>query len=87
MAVEEADKSGLVGARVQRVEDPRLLTGRGQYLDDIGLPTMLEGCGPAQAYPHARIVSIDASAALEMPGVFDVLTGRALAELVEPQPV
>lgn len=87
MAVEEMADSGLVGARVPRLEDPRLLVGRGQYLDDLVVPGMLEAAVLRSPFAHARIVSIDASAARELPGVFDVLLGEDLVELVEPQPV
>ncbi len=87
MAVDGHATTGLVGARVPRLEDPRLLAGRGAFLDDLELPRMLEGAVLRSPYAHARIVSIDASAARELPGVFDVLTGAELAELVAPQPI
>ena len=69
-----------IGAAVLRKEDDRLLTGRGQFTDDINRP------GQAYMYilrsplAHARIVSIDASAAEEVPGVVAVLTGREMAD-------
>lgn len=80
--------SKMIGARVRRKEDPRLLTGRGSYLDDVAVPGMLEGAVLRSPVPHARIVSIDTSAAEELPGVFAVITGADLRELCKsPQPV
>ncbi len=62
------------GTRVPRVEDTRLLTGHGTYVDDIVRPGMLHACFVRSPFAHARINSIDASAALELPGVHAVLT-------------
>jgi len=87
MAVDEEVGTGLVGARVPRREDPRLLTGSGRFLDDLVLPGLLEAAVLRSPYAHARIVSIDATAARELPGVHDVLVGADLAGLVAPQPV
>ncbi|GAA4538465.1 xanthine dehydrogenase family protein molybdopterin-binding subunit [Pseudonocardia xishanensis] len=79
---------GLIGARVRRKEDPRLLTGRAQFVDDVVLPGMLEAAVLRSPHPHARILSIDVSAALELPGVFAVLTGEDVrAACATPQPV
>jgi aerobic carbon-monoxide dehydrogenase large subunit len=61
------------GAPVQRVEDDRLLRGHGRYTDDID-EGALECCFVRSPYAHARITSIDASAAREMPGVVAVYT-------------
>src|SRR3978361_875446 len=71
----EAIAGRLVGARVQRVEDPRLLTGRGRYVDDLTVPGMAHAEVLRSPYPHARIVSIDVAAARALPGVRTVLTG------------
>ena len=71
----EAIAGRLVGARVQRVEDPRLLTGRGRYVDDLTVPGMAHAAFLRSPYPHARIVSIDVAAARALPGVRTVLTG------------
>lgn len=87
MAVKELAPTGLIGARVRRVEDPRLLTGRGRYVDDIRLPGMLEAAILRSPHPHARIVRIDIARALDLPGVYDVITGADLAGVVQPQPV
>ena len=56
------------GAAVQRVEDDRLLRGRGRFTDDID-EGALECCFVRSPYAHARITSIDVSAARGMPGV------------------
>jgi carbon-monoxide dehydrogenase large subunit len=69
----------LIGASVRRVEDPRLLTGQGRFVDDVAVPGMLEGAFVRSPHPHARIVSIDVSAALGLPGVVAVITGDQLA--------
>lgn len=80
--------SKMIGARVRRKEDPRLLTGRGSFLDDVKVPGMLEAAVLRSPLPHAEILSIDVSAALALPGVFSVLTGADVAELCKaPQPV
>jgi carbon-monoxide dehydrogenase large subunit len=67
-----------VGARLRRAEDPRFLTGRGNYLDDLQQTGMLEAAFLRSPYAHARIRSIDVSAARKAPGVFLVLTGEQL---------
>jgi aerobic carbon-monoxide dehydrogenase large subunit len=65
------------GAPVQRLEDERLLRGNGRYTDDIG-EGALECCFVRSPYAHARITSIDVSAAREMPGVVAVYTAADL---------
>ncbi|MEK9676984.1 MAG: xanthine dehydrogenase family protein molybdopterin-binding subunit [Rhodospirillaceae bacterium] len=65
-----------IGQPVSRFEDPRLLTGRGQYLDDINLPNQARGYILRSPYAHAKINSIDASAAKAAPGVIGVFTGE-----------
>lgn len=82
-----AAPKGLIGSRAKRVEDPPLLTGRGRYLDDIVMANLIEGAVLRSPLAHARIVSIDTSAAKALPGVFDVITGADLEGLVKPQPV
>ena len=62
------------GAEVRRVEDPRLVTGKGRYVDDIELPGMLEAAMVRSTEAHARIRSIDAAAARALPGVHAVFT-------------
>src|SRR5262249_18909065 len=74
----------LMGARVKRVEDPRFLTGKGQFLDDITLPDMAEIAFVRSPHGHARIRSIDAREALQSPGVLAVLTGEEAARQARP---
>ncbi len=76
------------GHAVRRIEDPALVTGRGRFVDDLAP----EGLGHLvflrSPHAHARITSIDASAALAMPGVLAVITGADLvAAGVRPLPV
>ncbi|MPZ18184.1 MAG: molybdopterin-dependent oxidoreductase [Luteitalea sp.] len=68
------------GKSVKRVEDPRFLTGAGQYTDDLSLPGMAHVAMVRSPYAHARIRGIDARAALELPGVLTVITGQALRD-------
>jgi carbon-monoxide dehydrogenase large subunit len=72
------DKYSL-GQSMKRKEDPRFIRGHGNYLDDIVLPGMLWLSIVHSPYPHARIVKIDKTAALAVPGVVAVLTGEDLA--------
>ncbi len=74
----------LMGARVKRVEDPRFLTGRGRFLDDITLPDMGEIAFVRSPYGHAKIRSIDTQEALRSPGVLAVLTGEEAARQSRP---
>lgn len=64
----------LVGARVLRKEDPRLLTGKGTFVDDLQPTGCLHAAFVMSMHAHAEIVSIDARAALAMPGVVGVWT-------------
>ena len=64
-----------IGHSVARVEDHRLLRGRGRFTDDINLPDQLHGCVVRSPHPHARIAGVDISQALAAPGVAAVLTG------------
>jgi carbon-monoxide dehydrogenase large subunit len=75
------------GAPVQRNEDPRLLRGRGTYVDDIDLPNMLHAAVLRSPHAQARIVSIDPTAARELPGVHLVLTAVDLGDVLEPSPL
>ncbi len=75
------------GAPVQRNEDPRLLRGRGIYVDDIDLPEMLHAAVLRSPYAHARIMHIDTSAARDLPGVHLVLTAADLGDVLEPSPL
>ena len=75
------------GHAVKRLEDEALLKGTGQYTDDIAPDGQLRLCFVRSPYPHARIVSVDTSAAKDMPGVAGVYTGAELAAAgVRPLP-
>lgn len=66
------------GTRVARVEDNRLLTGRGTFVDDISKPGMLHACFVRSPFARAAITGIDPAAALAMPGVHAVFTAEDL---------
>ena len=66
------------GTRVPRVEDTRLLTGHGTFVDDVTRPGMLHACFVRSPFAHARINGIDAAAALALPGVRAVFTAADL---------
>jgi aerobic carbon-monoxide dehydrogenase large subunit len=68
-----------IGEAMRRKEDPRMITGRGRYTEDINLPGMLHAVVVRSPEAHAAIVSIDTSAARERDGVVAVLTGEDLA--------
>ena len=67
------------GTPLKRQEDPRLITGRGRFSDDFALPGQVHACFVRSPHPHARIRAIDPAAALALPGVLAVLTGRDAA--------
>jgi aerobic carbon-monoxide dehydrogenase large subunit len=73
------------GARVHRVEDPRLLQGRGTFVDDIARPGMLHACFVRSPLARGRLGEIDPSAALAMPGVHAVFTAADLNPGVHEQ--
>jgi aerobic carbon-monoxide dehydrogenase large subunit len=72
----------LTGRSIARVEDRRLLTGRGRFVDDVRMPGTLHACFLRSPHAHARIGHVDAEAARSVPGVVCVLTGPDLAGLV-----
>ncbi|MGI5245776.1 aerobic carbon-monoxide dehydrogenase large subunit [Dactylosporangium sp. CA-139066] len=67
--------------RMHRKEDARFVRGKGNYVDDIQLPGMLHGSFLRSPYAHAKIISIDTSAAEALPGVRAVITGAVLETL------
>ena len=77
----------ILGTRVQRLEDPRLLTVGGTYVEDIDLPGATWLTYVRAPHAHARIVGIDTSAAGASPGVLAVFTADDLAAGVSPEPV
>jgi aerobic carbon-monoxide dehydrogenase large subunit len=75
------------GASIPRNEDPRLLRGKGSFVDDIDLPEQLHAAVLRSTHARARILKIDASAARELSGVHLVLTASDLGEVLEPSPL
>lgn len=73
-----------VGARVRRVEDRRLLRGRGRYVDDVVVPDMAHAAFVRSPWPHALIRGIDITRAAALSGVYAVFTGRDMAAMTNP---
>jgi len=73
-----------VGARVRHVEDPRYLTGRGHYTDDIPIPGALHVAFARSTHAHANIVSVDVEGVTKVPGVVAVFTAEDLEGEVDP---
>ena len=79
MAVDYTTQAaGGIGDAVLRKEDRKFVTGEGRYVDDLKLPAMLHAAFVRSPFGHARITSIDAAAALALPGVHAVLTNESL---------
>jgi carbon-monoxide dehydrogenase large subunit len=76
----------LIGRRITRTEDPRLLTGQALFVDDVDLPGMLHVAFLRSDYAHARLRSIDVSAARQRPGVVAVYTAEDMGEAWQPGP-
>ncbi len=74
----------LVGARVPRREDGRLLTGAGTYVADVRPAGCLEAAFVRSPHAHARILAVDAAAARALPGVVAVATGEDMARWAKP---
>ena len=77
----------LVGQRVKRREDPRLIQGRGTYVDDVSIPGMQHLAFKRSDIAHGRIRSIDTGGAEAMMGVEAVFTGAQIAEFLAPMPI
>src|SRR5215217_775931 len=82
-AVDTPEK--MVGRPIKRREDPRLITGAGNFLDDVRLPGMTYAALVRSPHAHAKIVSVDTSAAASLPGVIGVYTGDDFMD-VNPLP-
>jgi len=76
--------AGRIGARVKRGDDPRLLTGRGRFVDDVTLPRLVHAAFVRSVHAHARLVRVDLDRARRAPGVVGVLSGDAAARLCKP---
>jgi len=70
----QAMRPQMMGARVSRVEDPRLLSGQARYLDDIQVPGMLEVAFVRSTHAAAEILAIDTEQASQAPGVYAIMT-------------
>jgi carbon-monoxide dehydrogenase large subunit len=75
------------GARVTRLEDPALLSGRGRFVDDVKLPGTLHACFVRSPHAHAKLLGFDTKATLAMPGVHAVITAEDLPEPMRNDPL
>jgi CO/xanthine dehydrogenase Mo-binding subunit len=75
-----------VGKSIRRVEDPKFLRGSGNYVDDLLPSGTMHAAVLRSPHAHARIVSVNADAARQMPGLIAVVTGAEAAELCNPLP-
>ena len=79
------NKEPWIGQAVPRVEDAALLSGNARYIDDLSpVPGIKHVCFLRSPYPHARLIDIDISAALKMPGVYSILTGDDISAITDP---
>ena len=81
MTLTETERSNVVGTRLLRKEDPALLTGEAKFTADLNIPGALHLAVLRSPYAHARILSVDLSAAQSMPGVVAVYSGADLQPL------
>ena len=80
-----SNKQSWVGQAFPRIEDAALLTGNARYIDDLSpVPGIKHVSFLRSPYPHARIIDIDVSAALKIPGVYTVLTGDEISRITDP---
>ncbi|MGH2941675.1 MAG: xanthine dehydrogenase family protein molybdopterin-binding subunit [Solirubrobacteraceae bacterium] len=87
MSTVQVPNTSYVGQSLRRKEDPRLITGRATYVDDLALPGMLYIAVVRSTEAHAKIVSIDGSDALAHPDVRGVFTGEDMSDLLAPLPM
>src|SRR4051812_45157365 len=73
--------TGFIGQSVPRLEDPPLVTGRGQFVGDLGFPHQLHMRVVRSPYAHAVLRQVNIGAALAAPGVAAVWTGKDIADL------
>jgi carbon-monoxide dehydrogenase large subunit len=76
----------LIGQRVLRNEDPRLLTGQAQFVDDVEIPGLLHAAFLRSDHAHARLLGMDVSAARQRPGVVAVFTAEDMGDDWQPGP-
>ena len=79
----------ILGTRVVRTEDPRLLTAGGTYVDDLRVPELTDAARVTfvrSPMAHAKITGMDTDAARQAPGVLAVLTTQDMDDLVPPPP-
>jgi carbon-monoxide dehydrogenase large subunit len=76
-----------VGERIKRNEDPRLLTGRALFVDDIDLPDMVHVAFVRSPHAHARLLGVDASQARQRDGVIAIYTAEDLGDYWQPGPL
>ena len=81
MTLTRSETDSEIGAHRKRVEDPRLLRGEGQYVDDLKLDNVAEVAFVRSAYAHARIAALYVDAARAAPGVLAVWTGAEVRDL------
>src|ERR1700686_3659079 len=88
-AQQRADAMGAkhFGARVKRLEDPALLSGRGRFVDDVKLAGVLHACFVRSPHGHAKLNAIDIKAAMVMPGVHAVLVADDLPAPMRSEPM
>jgi len=75
------------GRPIRRVEDPRFLTGKGRYVDDVQLEGVLHLAFVRSPYPSARVKAVTTAAAREYPGVMAVATAEDIPELGDVPPI
>ncbi|MFI6365104.1 xanthine dehydrogenase family protein molybdopterin-binding subunit [Nocardia sp. NPDC050630] len=78
MTTAQTTSDTYAGTRVLRIEDPRLLTGAGSFVDDVSRPGMLHACFVRSPLPRARIVGIDTTQAVALDGVYAVFLAADL---------
>src|SRR3989441_11892630 len=77
----ETDREPYVGRPLKRTEDPKLITGRGQYVEDITLPALAHLAFLRSPHAHARVTALRTDAARRSPGVVSVVTAKDLGAL------
>lgn len=80
------DESASIGESADRVDGKRFVTGEATYANDVSLPGQLSLAPVRSPHAHARIESVDTTAAESMAGVRDVVTGAELAATTNPIP-